>query len=93
MEPEVYVLVNSQGICENKFLWDGVTEWSPPNDTLICKETEVGINLEIGDVVKQDLPTEEVIDDSIVEENAITEEVITDIILESNDNLSSNPTE
>jgi hypothetical protein len=78
MEPDVYVLVNSQGICENKFLWDGVTEWTPPNDTLICKEAEVGISLKIGDLVKQDLPTEE---------------VIVDNILESNDNLSSNLTE
>ena len=56
MEPEVYVLVNSQGICENKFLWDGVSVWTPPEDTLISKATEVGINLEIGDLVKQDLP-------------------------------------
>lgn len=77
MEPEVYVLVNSQGICENKFLWDGVSEWTPPNDTLICKETEVGINLEIGDLVKQDLPG--VVDETLDTQESLvyTEEVIT----------------
>ena len=61
MTPDIYILVNSQGICENKFLWDGVSDWAPPKDTLICKETEVGINLEIGELVKQDIHTNEVI--------------------------------
>lgn len=77
MEPEVYVLVNSQGICENKFLWDGVSEWTPPEDTLISKATEVGIDLEIGDLVKQDLPG--VVDETLDTQESLvyTEEVIT----------------
>ena len=55
MTPEVYVLVNAEGVCETKFLWDGVNPWSQPENTLICKESELGINLEIGELVKQDL--------------------------------------
>lgn len=86
MNSNIYILVNSQGICENKFLWDGVTVWNHPNDTLICKETEVGINLEIGDLVKQDLPNivDEVVDTTIQEQISAIEADITYI-----DNLQS----
>jgi hypothetical protein len=57
MEPQVYVIINSEAICENKILWDGVTEWNPPQDTLVVPEPEVGINLEIGQLVAQEINT------------------------------------
>ena len=56
MEPQVYVIINSEAICENKILWDGVTEWTPPPDTLVVPEPEVGMNLEIGQLVAQEIP-------------------------------------
>lgn len=57
MEPQVYVIINSEAICENKILWDGVTEWTPPPDTLVVPEPEVGMNLEIGQLVAQEIPS------------------------------------
>ena len=57
MEPISYVIVNSEAICENKILWDGVTEWTPPPDTLVVPEYEVGMNLEIGELVAQEIPS------------------------------------
>lgn len=56
MEPQVYVIINSQAICENKILWDGVTQWEPPQDTLVVPEPEVGMPLEIGQLVAEELP-------------------------------------
>jgi len=56
MEPEIYVIINSQGICENKILWDGVTEWVPPEETLLAKQAGMGFELEIGDLAAVDLP-------------------------------------
>lgn len=70
MEPEVYILVNSEGICENKFVWDGVSEWTPPENTLISKVSELGIDIPIGKVVKQNLPGFE----DPIEEELVTEE-------------------
>ena len=55
MEPISYVIVNSEAICENKILWDGVTEWTPPPDTLVVPEYEVGMNIEIGELVAQEI--------------------------------------
>ena len=55
MEPEVYVIINSEAICENKILWDGVSNWTPPPDTLVVPECEVGMNLDIGQLVAQDI--------------------------------------
>lgn len=55
MYSEVYVVINSEAVCENKILWDGVTEWTPPPNTLVVTESEVGMNLEIGQLVAQDL--------------------------------------
>lgn len=55
MEPQVYVIINSQAICENKILWDGVTQWEPPQDTLVVPEPEVGMPLEIGQLVAEEL--------------------------------------
>ena len=57
MEPQVYVIINSEAICENKILWDGVTEWQAPPDTLVVPEPEVGMNLEIGQLVAQEIPS------------------------------------
>lgn len=57
MEPITYVIVNSEAICENKILWDGVTEWNPPQNTLVVPEPEVGMNLEIGQLVAQEINT------------------------------------
>lgn len=57
MEPQVYVIINSEAICENKILWDGVTEWAAPPDTLVVPEPEVGMNLEIGQLVAQEIPS------------------------------------
>ena len=60
MESQVYVIINSEAICENKILWDGVAEWTPPQDTLVVPESEVGMNLEIGQLVAQDIPLPEI---------------------------------
>lgn len=67
MEPITYVIVNAEAICENKILWDGVTEWTAPADTLVVPESEVGMNLEIGQLVAQEIPVNnvEVIDTEI----------------------------
>lgn len=56
MEPQVYVIINSEAICENKILWDGVTEWEAPPDTLVVPEPDVGMNLEIGQLVAEEIP-------------------------------------
>ena len=65
MESQVYVIINSEAICENKILWDGVAEWTPPQDTLVVPESEVGMNLEIGQLVAQEIPLSEAV---VVEE-------------------------
>lgn len=55
MEPRVYVIINSEAICENKIVWDGVTPWEAPPNTLVVTEPEVGMSLEIGQLVAQDI--------------------------------------
>ena len=67
MEPISYVIVNSEAICENKILWDGVTEWTPPPDTLVVPEYEVGMNLEIGELVAQEIPSGIILDQMIAD--------------------------
>jgi hypothetical protein len=65
MEPISYVIINSEATCENKILWDGVTEWTPPPDTLVVPECEVGMNLEIGELVVQEIPSGIILDQMI----------------------------
>jgi hypothetical protein len=67
MEPISYVIVNSEAICENKILWDGVTEWTPPPDTLVVPEYEVGMNIEIGQLVAQEIPPGIILDQMIAD--------------------------
>ena len=67
MEPISYVIINSEAICENKILWDGVTEWTPPPDTLVVPEYEVGMNLEIGELVAQEIPSGIILDQMIAD--------------------------
>ena len=68
MEPISYVIVNSEAICENKILWDGVTEWTPPPDTLVVPEYEVGMNIEIGELVAQEIPPGIILDQIITDD-------------------------
>ncbi len=67
METQVYVIINSEAICENKILWDGVTEWTPSPDTLVVPEPEVGMNIEIGQLVAQEIPSEIILDQMIAD--------------------------
>jgi len=67
MQPISYVIVNSEAICENKILWDGVTEWTPPPDTLVVPEQEVGMNIEIGELVAQEIPPGIILDQMIAD--------------------------
>ena len=68
MEPISYVIINSEAICENKILWDGVTEWTPPPDTLVVPEYEVGMNIEIGELVAQEIPPGIILDQIITDD-------------------------
>lgn len=67
MEPQVYVIINSEAICENKILWDGVSEWTPPPDTLVVPEPEVGMNLEIGQLVAEEIAPGIILDQMIAD--------------------------
>jgi hypothetical protein len=67
MEPQVYLIVNSEAICDNKILWDGVTEWQAPPDTLVVPEPEVGMNLEVGQLVAQEIPSGIILEQMIAE--------------------------
>lgn len=55
MQSQVYVIINSEAICENKILWDGNTEWNISPNTLCVLESDVGMNLEIGQLVAQEI--------------------------------------
>lgn len=55
MDSQLYFIINSEAVCENKILWDGITEWEAPENTLVISANEIKMDLDIGDVASQDI--------------------------------------
>ena len=36
-----YAIINSDGICCNRILWDGVSDWQPPKDCTAIPDPDV----------------------------------------------------
>lgn len=45
MSTDVYAIINSYGLVVDVQLWDGTTEWTPPEgmEAVLCEETGCGI--------------------------------------------------
>lgn len=39
-EPIEYAILNADGVCVNRCLWDGVTEWQPPEGCTAVADPE-----------------------------------------------------
>lgn len=40
-DPIPYAIINSDGICCNRILWDGVSNWQPPKDCTAIPDPDV----------------------------------------------------